>query len=312
MIKHLPPQQIDHEKWDNCINKSYNGIVYALSWYLNIVHPEWEALVEDDYNRVMPLTISKKFGISYFMQPFFVQQLGVFSQSNMYPAKTEEFINAIPKKIKYIDTNLNSYNHLTTNAFNIKINKNHMLDLIEDYSKIRSRYSSNNIRNLKKAKKNNLKFIKSVKPNEIIDLFINNKGRDVAKWTENNYKILERLMYMAIYRGMGIAYGVYTENNQLCAASFFTRHNKRLIFLFSGSNQSAKQNGAMSFLIDSVIKEYSSSQTIFDFEGSNDKNLARFYKGFGSKEVIYNRIKINRMKFPFKGILNYYLKKKEN
>ncbi len=310
MIKHLPSEQIDHEKWDNCINNSYNGIIYAKSWYLNIVHPDWEALVEGNYMRIMPLTITKKFGISYFMQPFFIQQLGIFSQSKMYPEKTLEFIKAIPKKIKYIDTNLNSYNQLTTNTFS-KENENYMLDLIEEYSKIRANYSSNNIRNLKKANKHKLSIIKSVKPNEIINLFNTNKGKDVTKWTDVNYKTLERLMYMAIHKGMGVVYGVYTENNQLCAAAFFTRFNKRMIFLFSGSNQTAKQNGAMSFLIDSVIKEHSSSQTTLDFEGSNDKNLARFYKGFGAKKVAYNRIKINRMLFPFSSLLNYYLKQKE-
>ncbi len=311
MIKHLPAHQIDHDKWDNCINKSYNGIVYAQSWYLNIVHPDWEALVEDDYIRVMPLTVSKKFGINYFMQPFFVQQMGVFSQTNLFPEKTEEFINTIPKKIKYIDTNLNSYNKITTTKYSIE-NQNYMLDLIEEYTKTRANYSSNNIRNLKKASKHKLSIIKSVKPNEIINLFTNNKGKDITKWTENNYKTLERLMYMAIHKGMGVVYGVYTENNQLCAASFFLRYNKRLIFLFSGSDQTAKENGAMSFLIDSVIKEYSSSQITLDFEGSNDKNLARFYKGFGAKKVTYNRIKINRILFPFNLLLNFYLNEKED
>ena len=310
MIKHLPPEQIDHEKWDNCINNSYNGIVYALSWYLNIVHPEWEALVEDDYLRVMPLTVSKKIGINYFMQPFFVQQMGVFSQSKLYPEKTEEFLKAIPKKIKYIDTNLNSYNQLTEST-NCLENNNYMLDLIKEHKQIRASYSSNNIRNIKKATKHKLKTIKSVKPNEIIKLFRNNRGKDITTWNDDNYKMLERLMYMAIHKGMGIAYGVYSENNQLCAASFFTHYNKRLIFLFSGTDQLAKQKGAMSFLIDSVIKEYSPSQTTLDFEGSNNTNLARFYRGFGAKQVVYYRIKINRMSFPFKGILNYYLQSKE-
>jgi hypothetical protein len=32
----------------------------------------------------------------------------------------------------------------------------------------------------------------------------------------------------------------------------------------------------------------------FDFDGSNDPNLARFYKSFGSRELVYQRIILER------------------
>ena len=48
MIKYLQHGEINKEKWDDCINLSPRGLVYALSWYLDAVHPGWEALVEND------------------------------------------------------------------------------------------------------------------------------------------------------------------------------------------------------------------------------------------------------------------------
>ena len=310
MIKHLLPDQIDYEKWDRCINSSFNGNIYSLSWFLNIAHPEWEALVEDDYIRVMPLPVSKKYGITYMMQPFFIQQLGVFSISKLFPKKTEEFLNAIPSRIKYFDFNLNVYNKIEDSTFNLKKNKNHILDLVSNHDKTKSDYSKNTKRNLKKAEKSQLQVLKNIKPQDLINLFKENKGKDLSVFNDHDYKTLERLIYMAIYRGLGIIYGVYTTNNQLCAAAFFTRHNKRLIFLFSGSTSISKENGAMFHLIDTVIKENSPSQITLDFEGSNNENLARFYKGFGSKEVNYNGISLNKLIFPLNKILNYYLKRK--
>lgn len=309
MIKHLLPEQIDHEKWDNCINNSFNGNIYALSWYLNITHPEWEALVENDYERVMPLTVSKKYGITYMMQPFFIQQLGVFSIKNLFPKKTEEFINAIPSKIKYIDINFNVHNIIKSEKYSQILNKNHLLDLVSDYDKIKKGYSNNTKRNLKKAEKQNLQIVKNIKPSELIELFRTNKGKEVSNFHEAEYKTLERLMYMSIHKGLGKIYGVYTSNNQICAAAFFTHHNKRLVFLFSGSNELAKENAAMFFLIDNVIQKHSPSNYTLDFEGSNDKNLARFYKSFGSSEVFYSRLKLNKMIFPINRMINYYLKK---
>jgi len=311
MIRHLSPEQIDYTKWDNCIQQSVNGNIYALSWYLNFVAPEWEALVEDDYVRVMPLPVKTRFGFKYMLQPFFVQQLGVYSGSNLYPEKTLEFINSIPKSIKYFDINLNSHNAIEAKNIEFKRNRNFMLDLITDYDTIRKRYSSNNKRNINKANKNKLTLTKGIKPDEVIKLFKGGSSQKLANWKDKEYTPLERLMYMSIHKGMGVIYGVYTKENQLCAAAFFTRFKKRLTFLFSGSNSLAKENGAMSFLLDSVIREYSPGETTLDFEGSNKESLARFYRGFGPKEVYYLRIKENRLLFPFKGILNLYLNKKQ-
>ena len=52
---------------------------------------------------------------------------------------------------------------------------------------------------------------------------------------------------------------------------------------------------AMPFLIDNFIKEASNSGLVFDFEGSNDLNLARFYKSFGAIDEPYQNLKINRL-----------------
>ena len=76
--------------------------------------------------------------------------------------------------------------------------------------------------------------------------------------------------------------------------------------MFSGSDDTAKETAAMTFLIDSVIKEFSPSQLVLDFEGSNDPDLARFYKGFGAKEIEYNSLEINRFTFPLKQLYTLY------
>ena len=55
MICYLTHNQIDKQRWDECIAQSPDGLIYCWSWYLDVVHPGWEALVEDDYENVMPL-----------------------------------------------------------------------------------------------------------------------------------------------------------------------------------------------------------------------------------------------------------------
>ncbi|MEJ2595163.1 MAG: GNAT family N-acetyltransferase [bacterium] len=311
MIRYVKYQDIDETAWDKCIRKSFNGLVYAYSWYLDIVHDEWDALVEGDYERVMPLTGNRKWGISYLFQPYFVQQLGVFSKNLLTPEITGDFLKNIPAHYRYIDIRMNSFNKVDDEGFTVFYHKNHLLDLINSYEKIAARYSTQTKRNLKNSGKYKLTLMKNIKPESIVKLFRENRGKGLAKWSDRHYSILRTLMYAAIYKGMGVAYGVFSERNELCAGTFFLKSKNRLIFLFSGADEAARQNSAMTFLIDSVIRAYARHQVVLDFEGSDNPQLARFYRGFGASEITYPGLLLNRLPFPLRPLLDLRRKLKK-
>ncbi len=300
MIIKLKHSEINKKKWDICIENAFNGNAYAYSWYLDIVHPEWEAFVENDYERVMPLTGKTKWGFSYLFTPYFIQQLGIFSNSILNPEIIAGFLEKIPEYYSFAEYNLNVYNQPEELGFKLFPNKNYLLDLINQYSKTARKYSSNTKRNLKKALNNNLTLSKSVKPEELVTLFRKNRGKTIKNLKHFHYLRLQHLMYMAIHKGKGVIYGIYTANNELCASAFFLKGNNKLIFLFSGTNKIAREKQAMTFLIDSMIRKFSETQYILDFEGSNNENLARFYRGFGAHEVSYYRYYLNNLPFPLK------------
>ena len=112
MIKHLTHTQINKVLWDKAITNSINELMYAYSWYLDVVCKNWEALVLGNYEVVMPLTAKKKFTINYLYNPFFVQQLGVFSVNNSNEDLVQQFMNAIPDKYKFVEINLNNDNQI--------------------------------------------------------------------------------------------------------------------------------------------------------------------------------------------------------
>jgi len=64
----------------------------------------------------------------------------------------------------------------------------------------------------------------------------------------------------------------------------------------------------MTLLLDTVIQEFAESTLVLDFEGSNEPGLARFYQGFGSQEVIYYRLEINRLVFPLNKLVQWIKK----
>jgi hypothetical protein len=304
MIKYLRHEEIDKAKWDDCIRNAVNGLEYAQSWYLDIVAEEWEALIEDDYQRVMPLVGRTKRGISYLFQPVFTQQLGVFSQSILSEDIVTHFLSQIPSKYKFVEINLNSLNKVDKKQFNISSFLNHELDLIHRYEYLYKNYSTNLKRNLKKAKKAGLILQKNIKPEEIIALFKNNRGKTISGLTDGDYLKMQRVAYAGIYKGLIQTVGAYTPHNELCGGAIFLRSGKKMVFLFSGISEEGRSASALPFLLDAFIQEHVNKHITLDFEGSNDPKLARFYKSFGSKECYYPHLKINRLPFHLKWMVS--------
>lgn len=294
-IRYLKNAEIDKIRWDQCIKESFNGNIYAWSWYLDIVHKNWEALVEGDYERVFPLTGNNRLGINYLFQPFFAQQLGVFSRSILHQEIVKAFLEAIPAHYKFAEIRLNSHNKAVAGSFEVSNHLNHELDLIHSYERLYANYSTNTRRNLRKANDAGLTLMKSIRPESVVELFRPNRGRTISHWNKREYERLIQLTYALIYRGQALVYGAYTPDNELCGGAIFAKSHGKIVFLFSGANNRGKELQALSFLIDSVIREFAPGHYVFDFEGSDQPGLARYYKGFGSKETNYPGIHINRL-----------------
>lgn len=295
IIKYIPAHQIDKPSWDKCIRSAVNGNIYAYSWYLDLMCDSWDALVADDYNAVFPLTFKQKAGITYLYQPFFTQQLGIFSINHLTPESVEQFLQAIPAKFRFAEINLNTFNKADEVRWKIKKSINHELDLIETYEQIKRGYSENTRRNIARAAKNGITISTNVKPEEIITLFRNNKGRNISQLGEYDYRRLLRLIYQCLHDHKAICYGAYTSNNTFCAGAVFVFSHRKAVFLFSAVSEEARTSGAMSFLIDRFIQDSSGNHLTLDFEGSNDANLARFYRSFGAKVITYPSLRFNRL-----------------
>ena len=307
MIHYLQHKDIDKSKWDATIAKC--GNIYAFSWYLDIVHPQWEALVEDDYHSVMPLTGGKKFGVNYLYQPYFVQQLGVFSQSSMTAETTAAFLDAIPAKYRFAEIRLNEDNALDEGFQGVEYHRNVLLDLNRDYEAIYANYHQNTKRNLTKAESHNLQLVTSVIPYHVVALFRDNRGALLNKWGDAEYGVLTNLAKVAQQRKAAFMLGVSEKGvGQLICAAIFMKTDNRITFLFSGLTVEGKQRQAMTYLLDQVIQKYSNQPMTFDFEGSDDDNLARFYLGFGGEETRYPSYCFNRLSPIGKALLKVWKK----
>jgi Acetyltransferase (GNAT) domain len=300
LIQFVKHSELDKKKWDHCISQSPNGLIYAYSWYLDIVCKEWDGLVEDDYMSVTPLPKGVKYKLTYSYPPPYTQQLGLFSMSEISAKKTIDFLAHIPGEYQYIEMNLNECNPAELPDYIIKQGVTHLLSLHPPYDRIATGYATQIKRNLKKASGSSLTVLRQAAPEQVITLFRENRGKQHTVDTAN-YQLLNNLIATCLRKNTAEVWGVTTQN-QLCAGVFFLKSDNRYIFLFSGVNETGYETNAMTFLIDSFIKEHSETDAILDFEGSTDANLARFYKGFGSERKEFPQLRLNRMPAPLKWI----------
>lgn len=311
MIRYIKYEEIDKGKWDDCIRYSFNGNVYGFSWYLDVVAEYWDALIEDDYERVFPLTWKRKMGIRFLYQPFFTQQLGIFSKKLLTRENVELFLSKIPPEFKHVDILLNSLNKVDDKKYKVISQINHELDLIKSYDNLFRSFSKNLKRNIKKTSSGELTLVKSIKPETLVDLFRDNKGQNISHLKDYHYRRMKRLIYTCLHHGSAEIFGVFSDNNTLCAGACFIRSHKKSIFLFSGLSEDGRDKSAMPFLLSNYIKSYAGSHLTLDFDGSNDPNLARFYKSFGSMQTNYSRLIINRMPWYLNIPYRFYKKTKK-
>lgn len=286
-LKHLRNKSIDFKRWDSCIAQSKNHLTYAFSWYLDVVSPDWEALVSTDYDYVMPLPIKSKYGFQYLVQPILAQQLGIFSKHEISAKVVEEFMKEIPY-FSY-ELNLNEKNFYDKAL----IYPNFILDLNKSYENIFSAYSKNCKRNIEKAKANNLKIQQNITKESFLSFYFS---------ADKNYlsprqPVLKKLIEKGILENTLKLYGVFSAENNLVAALCLLESHNRLTYLLPASNAEGKKLSAMFLLIDYLIHKKAGKNYILDFEGSRIEGIARLYRGFGAKYHPYFILKRFRPSF---------------
>jgi len=75
MIHYVKREDLEVLKYDACIENALQSRVYAFSWYLDIVADNWDVLVLNNYEAVMPVPWKQKYFIKYVTQPFFLSAI---------------------------------------------------------------------------------------------------------------------------------------------------------------------------------------------------------------------------------------------
>lgn len=292
-IQYVPYQHIDKAKWDACIANAANGLIYAHFIYLDAMATQWDALVANDYEWVMPLVWRKKYGIYYLYQPAFTAALGVFGD-NITAVLVNDFLKAIPSKFKYWDFYLNHANHFKLADFDLYERMNFILDLNHPYNEIYKNYRDNIKRNIKKSTQLNCAIKKGISVDGIIAL-AKQQLDAISRLSDEDYNNFKNLYKQLLDQNRAITYGIYSPAGELIASAVFFKDKKRAYYILVGNHPNGKTIGASHALIDVFIKDHAGTNLLLDFEGSDIHSLAFFYNSFGAKEERYAGIRLNRL-----------------
>lgn len=293
-IRLVKRKEIDEVLWNECILQSSHSLPYALSWYLDSVAENWDALVLENYRAVMPLVWLRKLGVRVLYQPYYCQQLGVFGK----PVSAQVmalFLKEASSRFPYIHINLHAQTALETESLKLKKRKNLLLDLNRDYTTIRKGYSQNHRRNITKAEKTGLRFSTSESLRNFQSFYLENVRHTGEKFEPQHKKIFLRLTEEILAHRYGQIYAMLLDN-KLVAASLVLFHPHRFINVINTSNTAGKETGASHGLFDKIIQIHANTPAVFDFEGSSIPAIARFYQGFGPVEETFYLYQTNLLK----------------
>ena len=291
-IKYIHREHLDEEKYNQCIDSSLQSKIYAFSWYLDIVCNTWDVLVLNDYEAVMPIPWRKKYGIKYVYPPFWVLQLGVFSNEVI---DENEFLTPLFNKFKFVELRINTHNNFELYPEFLQLKQCQKLVFNTTYSSTLSHYRKDRKKDLQKAAAADLIEKWNDHPSNLIQLFKNNIGKRTPNIKETDYENLEKLIAICIEKKIGEILSVYDKENKLVASVFLLKHKNSITKLISSTDLKDRKNGANTFLIDRVIFKYHKDFSIFNFGGSSIKSVASFSKSFGAETEKYHQLKMNKL-----------------
>jgi len=296
MVEYLKHDEIDKGKWDECILKSQLPVVYMMSWYLDIITPQWCALISGDYKAIMPLTWRKKYGIKYIYQSFLAQQSGIFTvdPAGIDERMIKDFFDAIPAFYRYIDYSFNEVisTHLLPGIYEVR--KNHILLLNRDYITITNNYSRRCRRNIRKAQECLLRNSLETQASEAVAFFKKHLKEKLPEFNKY-YMVIGHLMNICLYRNMGEILTATAPNGEIAGIIFYLFNEYRCTMITCASTATGLKCQTMYYLIDQIIQKFAGKLKELDFFGTNIPSIEYFNESFGVETKYFTRLKINRL-----------------
>lgn len=214
MFRIVPFEEIDKNRWNGGIHYALNGNVFGYYWYLKAVIGEWDAVIEEDYQSVMPIFRSPLRPYQYDL----LMELGPYSVNPLTDGRISAIVDLFKRANK--SSRYPMHSHLTKsqlhNTNTVKRNKA-VLSGGTSYAQLSKTYSDRLKKNLTVDGYEKVKVAAGIKPEVLVSLLPDSEAKKNA---------LMRVMYNAMHRGIGFSSAIEDKKSgKILAASFFVNTN---------------------------------------------------------------------------------------
>ncbi len=270
----LHNEKINLGRWDNCINTSINGSIFAFSWYLEAIDDDWHGLIWDDYEYVMPLfhyiTGSRKF----FYTPSLIPKLGIFSPNLLTEKNTKQFLDYLNEEGSLSHIALSKFNKLPAElGQGLKNIQTYEMDLINFYNSYFNNYHKKVKEDLRRSIKNNIFVTKGISFESYYKFL--ERAQSFPKIRKRQKNQLKKLLPKLIKNNLADIYGAFTRKNELCATSLFVRSRPKNHLLLASTLTRGVKNNALSLIIDRFIEANSEKKQTLSLDALS-KNRKEF------------------------------------
>ena len=276
-IRHIPFEDIDTLRWNSCIHFANNGNVFAYYWYIKNVVRSFDALVEGEYESVMPLISSTNLaGQPVLHHPDILGRLGIFSVHVLSSKRLQAFIDAIPHEFKESRILFNELNPIRSHESVTSVPW-YLMNLDQPYENIERNYSVTARRYLDKAKSLDLMPDGNIKPEKLMGFFKEqNPGIDQHAWMRVHYNLM--------HRGTAFPTTYRDRNGKIYAAGLFAYSNGFISNLFYTARKNY-ESSLFYLMMDDIIRVHAGRSITLDFNRCNQKELDPKELGAISKHV---------------------------
>lgn len=287
--------------WMDCVCAGKTWDVFL--FFANDVSPDAIAADEDylDSNLLaaMPYLIGERLKMKYVLMPQETQIGGLwvnekkrddFQQNNDILATVYNFfvkkISALNLYYYYQQFPINSpiIPWIDKRDFKIKKRITYRIEAIEDLDMLIENFSKNIKRQLHKSL--SLRIDWSVEPEQFYAFHTQSMLQRKKKLAYSREFFLVLQQKVCKYE-QGCILSIKNQENTILAAAFLVWDSVSLYYLIPAYDPQHKNSGASALLVLEAIKLAQRKKLIFDFEGSMNSNIAKFYKQFASVPTTY-------------------------
>lgn len=301
LLRLLKNKAIDKSKWDALVNTYALSPIYNSSALLDVLCPQWQLIVDDDYTCGMVVPFKSKWGLDIIATPPFIQKLECISALLPLEDVMKQVQQLLCSQFKLI--NINTH-HCILSAATTSQYLNLILPLNRSYASISEQYAVLCKRKLKKANTYNFQLVQDVDVTAILDNFVSFYASKINYTAHHIHQLLE---FCQAHPRSIQTFGVVFDDKLIYSCLCYVDH-KRVYYIISAPTPLAVQCNATYWCMDQIIRKYAEQDLILDFEGSNIEDIAFYYTRFGAVKEPYFNQKLNNLPFGIKQLVNYKLR----